>query len=225
MKRKILVFAPHADDEVIGIGGTLLKHIEHGDDAFVVYITHPKEDFGFESIFDQKRRHDISECMAEIGLSSSNYEILGFEPAGLSYENIRHLTQELKRVVKNLSVDTIYVPNHSDVHSDHYFVAKAADVISKSFRCESIKRVISYETISETDVSLLSDGNYKPNLYVNIEQFIEKKLALLRHYKSEMAEPPFPRNADIIKAHAQWRGSQAGYLFAEAHKILVDRLD
>lgn len=225
MKRKILIFAPHADDEVIGIGGTLLRHIEQGDDVFVVYITHPKEDFGFESSFDQKRRHDISECIAEIGLSSSDYEILGFEPATLSNENIRNLIQELKKIVINFTADTLYVPNHSDVHSDHYFVAKAADAISKSFRCESVKRVISYETISETDVSLLPDGNYKPNLYVNIEKFIEKKLALLRHYKSEMAEPPFPRNARIIKAHSQWRGSQAGYLFAEAHKILVYRLD
>ena len=225
MPKRIFVCAPHADDELIGLGGTLLKHINDGDEVFIAFITHPKAKFGYDVKFDQQRNLEVNNCMADLGLNKLSYHIMGYRPASLNFEELGTLIIDLKELVEKFKPHTIYTPNAEDIHSDHYFVSRAIDAISKSFRNSSIKRVISYETISETDISLLLEKNYKPNLYINIEEFIEKKIALLKNYPTEMGEAPFPRSPDVIRAHAIWRGSQANYLYAEAHKILVDRRD
>ena len=225
MTRNIFVCAPHADDELLGIGGSLLKHLELGDNLFVAFITHPKSKFGYDVSFDQRRRAEIESCMFELGVSNSNFRIMDYRPAGLDHTCLGQLIVDLKELINSFAAHTIYIPNSHDIHSDHYFVAKAIDAIGKSFRSSCIKKIISYETVSETDISALIDSNYKPNLYVNIERFIQKKLTLLRNYESEMGIAPFPRSPEVIKAHAIWRGSQAGYKYAEAHRVLVDRED
>lgn len=225
MTRNIFICAPHADDELLGIGGTLLKHLEAGDNLFIAFITHPKSKFGYDTAVDQSRRHEIENCMRELGVSRENFRILGYRPASLDYSCLEQLIVDLKELINSFMAHTIYIPNSDDIHSDHYFVAKAIDAIGKSFRSTCIRKIISYETISETDISVLIHSNYKPNLYVNIESYIQKKLSLLQNYESEMGVAPFPRSPKIIKAHAMWRGSQAGYKYAEAHRVLVDRKD
>ena len=74
------------------------------------------------------------------------------------------------------------------------------------------------EIISETDQQWVEV--FKPNLFVDISQFINQKLEILKIYSSELGEHPFPRNLENVKALAFYRGSQCGCHYAEAFVLI-----
>lgn len=78
-----------------------------------------------------------------------------------------------------------------------------------------------YECISETEFApALPEKVFIPNYYVDISEFIERKLEIMKIYKSEIAEHPFPRSLKNIKALAHFRGASVGVEFAEAFQLL-----
>jgi LmbE family N-acetylglucosaminyl deacetylase len=78
-----------------------------------------------------------------------------------------------------------------------------------------------YECISETEFApALPEKVFQPNYFVDITDFFEKKLEIMRIYKSEMGEHPFPRSEENIKALATFRGATAGVRFAESFQLV-----
>ena len=102
------------------------------------------------------------------------------------------------------------------MHSDHRVTFEAVSACTKWFRhrCKADE----YETLSETDFGIdPRDAQFKPNLFVNISDYLEQKLAM-RVYSSELGEFPFPRSENLELA--QIRGAQAGCEAAEAFMSL-----
>ena len=94
---------------------------------------------------------------------------------------------------------------------------------TKLFRYPYIKQVIAYETISETEYGMKpEDGVFRPNLFEDISEFVEKKLTIMSHYESEMAEFPFPRSREAIEALTKVRGAQSNVGAAEAFMLLKE---
>jgi len=119
--------------------------------------------------------------------------------------------------VKQLEPDTIYLPYRGDVHSDHAEVFDAVAACTKPFRYPSVMRVRAYETLSETEFSINpNDGGFKPNLWVDISCYIDKKVEIMKVYKGELGDHPFPRSEQNIRALATYRGAAAGVSAAEA---------
>ena len=115
--------------------------------------------------------------------------------------------------------EEVFMPFIGDIHSDHTVVAKCVESACKTFRSPYIKRVFSYETISETEQSFRS--HFVPSMYVNIENELDKKLHALSFYESEIKEFPFPRSIQAVKALAHYRGCSSGFRAAEG--FLVNR--
>jgi len=89
---------------------------------------------------------------------------------------------------------------------------------TKSFHYPYIRRVRIYETLSETEFGLRPDDHgFKPNLWVDISNYLEKKIGIMRLYESELGQHPFPRSEENIRALATFRGATAGVQFAEAY--------
>ena len=99
----------------------------------------------------------------------------------------------------------------------------AASACCKWFRYPSVRRVLAYETLSETEFGLDPDTGFHPNVFVDIRPFLERKIELLQIYESEIGEFPFLRSATAVRALAQYRGATAGFEAAEAFKLLIDR--
>ena len=117
----------------------------------------------------------------------------------------------------------IYLPHRSDVHSDHRVVFNAAWSCSKIFRYPFIRRVLMYETISETDYAPpLFHTAFLPNSFSDISPFLERKIEIMRHYRGELKPPPFPRSEHNIRALAALRGTAAGVACAEAFMLLKE---
>jgi len=94
---------------------------------------------------------------------------------------------------------------------------------TKSFRYPFIKRVLVYETISETDFGMKpEDGGFRPNVFNNISDFLEEKLNILDIFESEMGDFPFPRSRIALTALSQLRGAQSNCEAAEAFMLIKE---
>ena len=115
------------------------------------------------------------------------------------------------------------MPNHSDVHTDHQITFKAAYSCTKNFRYPFIKKILMYETLSETEFApTLLENTFIPNVFMDITKYFEKKLKIFRIYKSEVMEEPLPRSLKVIEAFNKYRGSQIGEKYAEAFVLLKE---
>ena len=66
---------------------------------------------------------------------------------------------------------------------------------TKSFRYPYIiKEILIYETLSETNFDVMEKKSFKPNHWIDISKFINKKIKIMRIYKSELKNHPFPRS-------------------------------
>lgn len=77
------------------------------------------------------------------------------------------------------------------------------------------------EIISETNFGMPHD-TFKPNLYIDITEYFDKKIDALKIYDTELGNPPFPRSIEALKAQATIRGTEAGVLYAEAFRVIKE---
>lgn len=217
----ILVIAPHPDDETLGAGGTLLRAVQSGEDVHWLIVTAMHEDDGFQRQAIERRRTEIAAVADAYGFASTIE--LGFPATRLDSLPLGDLIGAFGKVMQEIAPTTVYIPFPGDVHSDHRVTFDTAAACTKIFRYPSVKQIIAMEVLSETDFGIdPTRSPFTPNLFVDISDYLDDKMRIMNLFASEMAEPPFPRSERTIRAHAHWRGSQAGCNSAEAFQILKE---
>ena len=219
--KKVLIVAPHPDDETIGCGGTILSHKSKGHKVYQLIMTQMSRKHGWTNKKIIARKKEIKKVSAVYKFS--NIYQLNFPTCRLDSIPFENLINETFKIIKKINPEIIYMPCHLDVHTDHQITAKVIQACIKWFRIPSIKKVLMYETISETDFNFLSLDNFKPNTFVDISNFIKEKNKILNIYKSEIGKHPFPRNIEAIRSLAILRGIQSGYKFAESFQLVFQR--
>ena len=215
---RTLVVAPHPDDEVLGPGGALLRRKSEGATIGWLIVTGISIEKGWSAEKVRQRKGEIEEIRDLFGFESV-FE-LGFPTTQLDQVPKGDLVKAISEVFNTFAPNEIFVPHHSDIHSDHRITFEAVASCTKWFRSPSIKRVLAYETLSETEFSLVSNQRFQPNVFINIEGYIEQKLEAMKVYSTEIGEFPFPRSDDAIKALAALRGANSGFKAAEAFELL-----
>ena len=218
---KTLVIAPHPDDEALGPGGTLLRRKAEGVEVAWVVVTAISTETGWSEARVKQRSEEMRR-VAESFRFDAVYE-LGFPTTRLDQVPTGDLVSAFSGVFNSFSPDEVFLPHPSDVHSDHRVVFDAVAGCTKWFRYPSVRRVLTYETLSETDFALVPHGGFRPNVYVDIEGYLEAKLAILDIYASELGEFPFPRSPEAVRALAALRGAASGFRSAEAFELLRER--
>jgi N-acetylglucosamine malate deacetylase 1 len=133
------------------------------------------------------------------------------------------LINEFSKVFKKFEPEEILLPYRYDVHTDHRLVFDAVAACSKWFRYPYVKRVLAYETISETEFNLNPSNSFQANYFVDISNYLDRKVEAMSIYKSEMGDFPFPRSIEVIRSLATLRGANSGFLAAEAYQLLLER--
>ena len=216
---KVLVIATHPDDETLGCGGTLLKHKDLGDEIHWLIATEIKESEGFNKALIKKRNIEINLVEKHFNFNSVNK--LDISTTKVDQTSMEELIKKISHVINNVKPNIIYLPFRGDVHSDHKYLFEAAYSCTKSFRFPFIKKIYMMETLSETEFSLTLPSEYfAPNVFVNISNFINKKIEIMKIYESEIGLHPFPRSEANIEALAMYRGSIAGFKYAESFMLL-----
>ena len=80
-----------------------------------------------------------------------------------------------------------------------------------------------YETLSETEFNFVENRTFRPNVFINISQYLDDKIKMMKNYESEIGEFPFPRSEKAIRSLAALRGSQSGFEAAEAFELVYER--
>ena len=80
-----------------------------------------------------------------------------------------------------------------------------------------------YETPSETEFNLIEDRTFRPNVFVDISNYLDDKIKTMKIFKSEMGKFPFPRSEKTMRSLAAFRGSQSGFDAAEAFELVYMR--
>jgi len=217
----ILVVAPHPDDETLGCGGTLLRHIAEGDQVHWLIMTTISEQSGFSQEWIESRAKEIEKVVSAYNFTSTKQA--EFVTTKLDTYPKSELIAVVSEMVNRVKPETIYLPYRNDVHSDHKEVFDAVISCTKSFRYPSVKKVRAYETLSETEFSIhKEDGVFHPNLWIDVSEFLEEKIVIMKTYNGELGEHPFPRSEQNIRALATLRGATAGVNAAEAFVSLKE---
>jgi len=222
MKETVLVIAPHPDDETLGCGGTLLKHQSLGDRLYWLIVTqmNPADGFSAEKIANRKKEIDV---VANKYSFCSVYR-LNLPATGIDCVPKAQLIKKIGGVLGAVKPSILYLPHSGDAHSDHRHIAEASLACLKWFRYGSIRRALSYETLSETHFKPIAYAKaFTPNVYRDIAPFLNRKIEIMKVYRGELRAFPFPRSVKAIRALAALRGSECGYKAAESFMLLKER--
>ena len=211
--KKVIVISVHPDDETLGCGGTILKHLKNGDEVHCILIT------------GGNREQQIVWNKVKEAYNFTSVVELGFPELDLMDISLNKLIPPIAKVFSNLKPQIIYMPNRSDAHSDHKAIFNAVASCTKSFRYPYIEQVLMIEVISETDFALpLPESVFIPNYFVDITEEMTRKNEIMKLYETEMLPYPQTRNESTLTALNRYRGSQIGVEYAEAFmslKIIV----
>jgi LmbE family N-acetylglucosaminyl deacetylase len=220
MTRSILVVAPHPDDETLGCGGALLRHRAQGDAVHWVIVTAMAPET-YAAELRHRRAAELQEVERLYGFASTHE--LGFPAAGLESVPRAALIEKLRAAFRTVRPDVAYLPYPGDVHSDHRIAFEAAAACVKWFRPPAPRRVLAYETLSETDATLDPTAQpFRPNVFVDITPHLDRKLEILQRYAGEVGAFPFPRSVEAVRALARVRGAAAGCEAAEGFQLLKE---
>ena len=219
MKNKILVIAVHPDDETLGCGGTLLKHKANGDEIhWLICTTIDKSHSYYET-----REKEIEEVAKLYNFNSVHN--LRLKTMQVDEYSMSELVSKISKVINEIQPTTIYLPFKGDVHSDHRKIFEASYSCTKSFRYPFIKKIYMIETLSETEFApSTKEDSFIPNVFVDISEYFEKKIEIMKVFESEIAPHPFPRSERNLRALATFRGATCGCEYAESLMLLKEIL-
>lgn len=214
----ILIFSPHPDDEILGVGGTIAKRVNAGDDVYVCIVTK-----GFQPLFSdefvEQGRSEALEAHRYLGVKETVF--LDFPAVMLESVPRYELNGKISEVVQRIRPDEVYIPHRGDMQIDHQMVVDAAMVALRPKYSHKVQRIYAYETLSETGWNIPNTTNeFIPTVYEDITNTLEMKLVSMAIYKSQVSLFPDARSVGALEALAKFRGSTVGVEAAEAFYLI-----
>jgi LmbE family N-acetylglucosaminyl deacetylase len=218
MKRRILVIAPHPDDEVLGVGGTIAKYANNGDEVYILTVAGHLPPLYKKEVYQQTVKE------AEIAhrvMGATQSIFLDLPATTLGQIPTHELNGKICNVINDVAPHVVLCP-YPDRHVDHRFVFETTMVGTRPVKVgKTIELVAAYEALSETHWNAAHiEPNFTPNWTVDITDYIDVKMKALSAYESQISPFPGPRSLEAVKALAIFRGTQAGFSYGESFHII-----
>ena len=211
---KILIIVAHPDDEVLGCGATVAKHVQNGDRAKVVFLAD-----GFGSRDDDGNRDNSAERASKI-LGCENPIFLNLPDNQLDTIPLLDIVKKIEKVIEGFQPSVIYTHHFGDLNIDHQITHKAVMTACRPQPNFCVKEIYSFEILSATHWQSLSMENaFNPNYFIDVNEFMDSKMRALQCYDSEMRDYPHARSYKAVESLAKFRGGLAGLMAAEAFTI------
>lgn len=213
---RILVIAPHPDDEVLGCGATIAKYAKAGQEIHLAVVTKAYAPEWSEE-FIKRRPKEVKRASKVLGVK----QIYFFDFPTVKLDTIpqKDLNQAILNIIEKIRPDKIYLPHAGDLNKDHRLVYESALVALRPFNKIKVKEIFCYETLSETDEGK-DLGRFSPNVYECVDWEFKKKLKAMKVYASEIKKHPHPRSLEMMEIMAKKRGAESGYELAEAFMLI-----
>ncbi len=217
---KVLLLVAHTDDEILGMGGTICRHIKNGDKVYALSMTDGISSRGINNYDKIKTRLEASNKVSEnLGFEWVKRE--NFPDNSMDSIPLIEIIKVIEEAKKKINPNLIYTHSSADLNIDHRIVNQATLTAFRPLKNESWKEIRTFEIPSSTDYGHKSVTNiFNPNLYIDISSYIDQKLNALKNYDEEILPPPNSRSYEGIENLAKFRGNQAGLNYAEAFEVI-----
>lgn len=220
---KVLVIAPHPDDEILGVGGTIAKRVKEGNEVYSCVVTKGCSPL-FTTEFIKQGRKECRDADKLLGISKTIF--LDFPAAMLETVPRYKLNDSILNIVQDIKPEEVYIPHRGDMQIDHKMVVDAAMVALRPKYEHKVKRIYAYETLSETGWDIPSVVNeFIPTVYENISETLKNKVEAMQVFKSQLGLFPNARSIGAIEALARYRGSTISVDAAEAFSLIRELKD
>jgi LmbE family N-acetylglucosaminyl deacetylase len=216
----VLAIVAHADDEVLGAGGTLARLAHNGE---VVDILILADGVGARGSVEGAARRAEAARRAAACLGARDPIMLGLQDNRLDSLDLLDITQQIERVLEELRPRDIYTHHAGDLNIDHAICHRAVLTAARPIPGRSVRRIYAMEIASSTEWAAPgSHTAFVPSRFVDISGFINQKRLALEAYAEEMRPFPHARSFEAVEALARWRGATAGMPAAEAFVVIRD---
>jgi len=222
--KKVLVVAAHPDDEVLGAGGTILKHTGAGDEVTILLLGEGETSRGAAQADIEKRAAQAREAGQALGAKEVILE--KFPDQKFDTVPLLELTKIVEAVIDRVKPEIVYTHNPMDLNLDHQLTAQAVLTACRPQPGFSVKQILAFEVLSSTEWQHKEKRKmFVPTAYVDISGVLDKKLAVLEVYRDELREFPHPRSLEGVRVLAKYRGMEAGLPLAEAFQVIRTLID
>ncbi|GHU50460.1 GlcNAc-PI de-N-acetylase [Clostridia bacterium] len=207
MSNAVLVLAAHFDDEILGCGGTIIKHIKHGDKVFIAYAcTAASARFSDPELQDRKSK--AQQITKALGVEKSFFLDLPLIMSDTLPQ--LEIVTKIEKIILEVRPNIIYSHFDDDMNLDHRILSAAAKVWFRPSKFPFIKAIYQYEIFCSTQ-------HFTPHRYVDISNSLEFKLELLSMYGDEIAVKT--RDLATTKTMNKYRGNEVNVEYAEAFMV------
>tara|TARA_Y100000992_G_scaffold297653_1_gene261538 strand:- start:620 stop:1288 length:669 start_codon:yes stop_codon:yes gene_type:complete len=219
MKNKVLIVAAHPDDEILGCGGTILRHTESKDDVQIVFVS--DGEISRDNSSDKKiKRYEAAKTVSkELGCKEPIF--LDFPDNQLDTVPLLKIIKLIESIIDAFKPNIVYTHFYNDLNIDHQITSKAVLTACRPIGEDFVKQILLFEIPSSTEWSI-SSSHFRPNKYISIANFSDKKRKILKNYENEIRNFPHPRSFKYISSIEAIRGSEAGLDEAEAFLIFKE---
>ena len=221
MKNKVAIVVAHADDEVLGCGGTIAKHIEAGDQVDIVIMADGES---------SRHTNQNSELIARKASVRRAASILGLAPDCIHYLDLPdncmdslpllHIVQKLEKILRNVAPTTVYTHHSGDLNVDHRLTSQAVLTACRPQPGAIVSRILAFEVLSSTEWQEPTFTPFTPQVFSDITSFFDLKMSALSQYSKEMRPSPHSRSFENVAALSNYRGHSVGVGKAEAFMLL-----
>lgn len=218
VSKRALVISPHADDEVIGCGGTIARLADLGWPVRVLVMAcggirhrHLQEMATVE-----ERSAELRNAARVLGVSETNILFPGQDMA-LDTMAQAKIVAALDREIDTFAPDIVLIPL-PDTNVDHSVTHLAAMAALRPTAHGGLAgTVLGYDTATS-----FWGGSQAPHgwLFVDIQDQLARKIAALRCYKSQIQKAPHPVSAESLELRARAMGMACGRAVAERFALL-----
>ncbi len=215
----MLVVAAHPDDETLGCGGTIARHVAEGDTVDAVFMADGVSSRPGADPDEAASRLLCSEqALSILGIKRSFH--LGMPDNMLDSIPLLELVQRLEKIVAETAPDLIYTHHCADLNIDHRITFQAVLTVARPQPRCSIREVLTFEVMSSTEWASESGTPFAPDVFTDITAYWEQKKKALAAYAVEMREAPHSRSVAHMDALSLHRGMSVGLARAEAFKLI-----
>lgn len=216
--KTILVVVAHPDDELLGLGGTLVKHRNAGDNIHILILANGEDSRGKEIANVSLRNEQATQVATCL---KAKITIEDFPDNAFDSVPLLEIAKKIEHTFFEIRPEIIYTHHANDLNTDHRRTAQAVLTAARPMPGSTVTDIYAFETLSSTEwQEKRPETNFCPTHYENIQDVLEEKIELLSLYRNEMRPYPHPRSVEGVRILAQWRGLEVGLYAAEAFEVV-----
>lgn len=204
---RTLIIAPHADDEVLGVGGTVSKLLLSNIQVHLIICG--------------VRTNDSREQIANATSDYTTVDILSYSDENYNL-TFNKMLRSIEQLYNDIKPTTVYIPSDRDFNQDHRCVHQICEIVLRRYQEHAPSTILAYEVPSSTTQSF--KNNFKCTHYEQLEhKHVEHKINTMNCYINEMREYPNPRSNIGIETYARMRGMECGCEYAEGFELIYSK--